>query len=207
MKRCTISMFAAAVLTVVTGGCQPADKSKDPATTVTTQRRESPRSVEETIDVTVTARVKAIDPVNRLVTLQGGAGHEVTYAVDERVRRLNEVKVGDSVKARCQATLLAELRSPTADEAANPIAYVAVAGRAPGDAAPAGGAVQALRIVTTVEAVDVPRLLVTLRGPMGDVVVVQGKKAENVRKLRVGDTIVITYAESVAIALDKVDSH
>ena len=55
-------------------------------------------------------------------------------------------------------------------------------------------------MVTTVEAVDVPSMLVKLRGPMGDTTTVRARKEENIRKLRIGDTIVITYTESASIS-------
>ena len=47
-------------------------------------------------------------------------------------------------------------------------------------------------------------MLVTLRGPMDDLAVVKARKPENIKRLKVGDTVVITYSESVAVALEKV---
>ncbi len=48
----------------------------------------------------VTAKVEAIDYKKRTVTLKGPEGNVNTYPVDERVKRLNEVKVGDEVVLR-----------------------------------------------------------------------------------------------------------
>lgn len=163
-----------------------------------------PLSVHDSIDVSITAKVMALDYASRVVTLQDEDGHQVTFSVDPMVKRLNEVRVGDEVTARYRAHLIAELRAPTAEETANPISVVSLAGRAPGDESPAGGAAQGVRVVTTVAAVDLPNMLVTLRGPMDDLAVVRGRKPENVKRLHVGDTIVITYTESVAISLEKV---
>ena len=42
---------------------------------------------------------------------------------------------------------------------------------------------------------------VTLKGPMGDMTKVRARKPENIKKLRVGDTIVINYVESTVITL------
>jgi hypothetical protein len=50
--------------------------------------------------VEVTARVEAIDPATRTVTLRGPDGGTRTIKVDERVRRLDEVKAGDEVVVR-----------------------------------------------------------------------------------------------------------
>lgn len=164
---------------------------------------QKPLSYEDSVNVSVTAKVKTIDYATRFVTLQDQQGHEVSFVVDNSVRRLNEVMPGDNVKAQYRADLIAELRPPTPEEAATPIAAVELAGRTPQGSTPAAGVAQGLRVVTTVAAVDVPNMLVTLRGPMGDLAVVKGRKPENIKRLKVGDTVVITYVESVAIGLEK----
>jgi hypothetical protein len=189
------SFLAACLASSVLSGCNSADKPKPAA--------EVPLSVEDSVEVDVTAKVKAIDQATRQVTLQDEQGHEISFVVDPAVSRLNEVKPGDRVNTRYRAHLLAELRPPTAEETAHPIAAADVAGRTPQGDEPGAAGAQAVRVVTTVAAVDVPNMLVTLRGPMGDLAVVKGRKPENVRKLKVGDTIVITYSETMAISLEK----
>ena len=62
----------------------------------------------------------------REVTLKGPLGNTVTFTVDQRVKRLNEVKVGDFVRADYYISIAAELRKPTPEEEKNPIV---VAGR------------------------------------------------------------------------------
>src|SRR5512136_4115 len=66
--------------------------------------------------VTVTASVEAIDPATREVTLKGPLGNSVTFTVDKRVKRLNEVKVGDLVRADYYVSIAGELRKPTPEE-------------------------------------------------------------------------------------------
>jgi hypothetical protein len=197
--HCTV-LIAAGVLAAFLPGCNSDEKASEPAAVTPAE----PLTVRDSIDVSVSARVKAIDYASRVVTLQDGGGHEITFVAGPAVQRLGEVRVGDDVNARYRATLLAELRAPTAEESANPISIVTMGGRAPKESDPAAGAVQAVRVVTTVAAVDQPNMLVTLRGPMGELAVVKGRNPENVKRLKVGDTIVVTYSESVAIALDKI---
>lgn len=201
----SLTLLSAALLPLAGTACSN-DKPKEPAKTEAAPAPQPPPplTVTESIQGTVTAKVKAVDYATRLLTLQDAQGHEETFVVDRAVTRLNEVKPGDEVKSTYKATLVAELRPPTAEESAAPIAMVEVAGRSPQGAAPAAGAAQAMRVVTTVEAVDLPNMRVTLRGPMGDVVVVRAKNPDNVKKLHVGDTIVITYTETVTIALEKI---
>jgi hypothetical protein len=186
--------LAAVLLTVALSGCSSSDKPKN----------EPPLTRQDTVEISATAKVMAVDQATRIMTIRDDSGHELTFRVADRVRRLNEVKPGDDVKTTYRATLLAELRPPTAEESAKPYAILTTSERSPQGTAPSASVSQAVRVVTTVQAVDVPNMLVTLRGPMSDLAVVHGRKAENVKKLRVGDTIVITFTETAAIALEKI---
>jgi len=59
------------------------------------------------------------------------------------------------------------------------------------------------RVVTTVEGLERPTRLVTLKGPLGNYVSVRARNVDNLEKLRLGDTIVVTYTEALAISLEK----
>jgi hypothetical protein len=194
MIRKWIAVAAGAILLgALSIGCSSDQKSTDA----------KPVSYEKSVSGSVSAKVKSIDHASREVTLQGDKGNEETFTVARSVKRLDEVKPGDTVKVDYQATLSAELRPATPEEKEHPIALLGATGRAPSTTAPAAGAGRALRIVTTVEAVDVSNMLVTLRGPLGDLAVVKGRNPENVKKLRVGDTVVITYTEAAVVSLVK----
>ena len=68
-----------------------------------------PSSAKElTTDVDVfeeVSQVEAIDIENRIVTLKGAEGDPVMLKVDESVKRLDEVKVGDKIKTRYTRSL------------------------------------------------------------------------------------------------------
>lgn len=162
-----------------------------------------PLSAERTILVTVTAKVEAIDQAKREVTLKGPLGNVVTFVVDERVKRLNEVKVGDEVTADYYVSLAGELRAPTEDEKKNPLTILAGAARAPKGTAPAGGGLRAFKVVATVIGLDLPTQSVTLEGPLGNSGTIRAEKVENLKQLRLGDTVVVTYTEALAISLQK----
>jgi hypothetical protein len=197
-KMCFAVMAGAMVLSVGLTACKSSQKPKEEPAVAQAQ----PLTYERTVSGTVTARVKAIDPATRVITLQD-AGNEETFVVGQSVQRLNEVRPGDSVRMDYTATLLAELRPPTADEMQHPITLVSGTARAPTTASPAATTGTGVRIVTTVEAVDVPNMRVTLRGPLGDLAVVQGRNPENIKRIHVGDTIVITRINAVAMSLQK----
>jgi hypothetical protein len=163
-----------------------------------------PLSAERTILVTVTAKVQAIDQAKREITLKGPLGNVVTFVVDERVKRLNEISVGDDVTADYYVSLAGELRAPTEDEKKNPIVVLAGAVRAPKDSSPAGGALRAFKVVATVQGLDLPTQSVTLRGPLGNYVTIRAENVDNLKKLRLDDTVLVTYTEALAISLQKV---
>ena len=196
MKRTNdSSLWLGAVLGAALAFSAPAQENQSAAP--------KPMSTERTILVTVTAKVEAIDQAKREVTLKGPLGNVVTFVVDERVKRLNEFKVGDEVTADYYVSLAGELRAPTKEEKKKPITFVAGAARAPKDASPAGGALRAIKVVATVEGLDLPTRSVTLKGPMGNFITVRAASVDNVKKLRLGDTIVVTYTEALAISLQK----
>ena len=201
-----LSRFAVALgivsLSVSHLGCSSSNKSKQRAAAPAPAGQVA--AVEDSVIGDVTARVRAIDPSTRRVTLEGPQGDQITFIAGPEIQRLNEVRVGDVVEARYRASLLAELRPPTAEELQNPVATVqTVARTAPGER-PSGRAGEATRVVTTVENVDVPGMLVTLRGPAGGMFTVRGRRPDVIQRLQPGDTIVLTYAESVAMDLRKV---
>lgn len=158
---------------------------------------------EEAVLVSVTATVEAIDVGQREVSLKGPLGNVVTLTVDERVKGLGEIKVGDAVTAGYYVSLAAELRRPTADEEKNPIVVVEAGARSPAGALPAAGGARWIRAVTTVEGLDRPTRTITVRGPLGRYVTARVPDAAWLTQPRIGETIVVTYTEALAIALEK----
>src|SRR5690349_1121408 len=122
MLRC-VTVAIGAVLLSLPVGCKSEEKPKAAATPVASAAPAAaagPVTYEDSIKASVSAKVKAVDASTRVITLRDEAGHDETFVVDKSVTRLNEVKPGDTVTAEYRAKLLAELRPPTADEAAHP---------------------------------------------------------------------------------------
>ena len=98
--------------------------------------------------------------------------------------------------SRCR---LAEVRPPTADEKVHPY-QEAVTGGVGAQEKPSGSVGQQIKAVTTVLAIDKARNEVTFKGPRRtETVTIEDPK--NLEKIKVGDTVVFTYTESVAIAV------
>ncbi len=164
-----------------------------------------PMGRKDAVLVTVTASVEAIDPDTREVTLKGPLGNSITFTVDKRVKRLGEVKVGDLVQAEYYVSLAAEVRQPTPEEAEHPLQVLEAGGKAPADAAPAAGGLRQFKVVTTIEGLDRPTRTVTVKGPRGNYLTARVADPERLTKVRIGETVVITYTEAVAISLEKAE--
>jgi len=162
---------------------------------------------EESLLVSITASVESIDQAKREVTLKGALGNETTFVVDDRVKRLNEVQVGDLVRADYYVSVAGELRAPTAEEEASPLVIKEGAGRVPPGGQPAGGALRLIKAVCTIEGLNRPEQTVTLQGPLGRLLTVRAAAPENLPNLRIGDTVVVTYTEALAISLEKVKGN
>jgi hypothetical protein len=123
--------------------------------------------------------------------------------VDKAVQRLNEIKVGDDVTAEYYVSLAADVRLPTAAEKANPIQVLEETAKAPDGTSPAAGALRIMRVLVTIEGLDRPTKSITVSGPGGNLVTVQVEDVSALSKVRLGDQMVVTYTEALAVSLQK----
>ena len=165
-----------------------------------------PMGRKEAVLVTVTASVEAIDLANREVTLKGPLGNTVTFTVDQRVKRLDEVKVGDLVRADYFVSVAAEVRKPTREEKKHPLVVLDAAGKAPPGTSPAAGGLRRFKVVTTIEGLDRPTQTVTLKGPRGNYLTVRVADSSRLTKVHIGENVVVTYTEALAVSLEKAET-
>lgn len=162
-------------------------------------------SREKTVLVEISASVEAINYTNREVTLKGPLGNTVTFTADPRIERLNEIKVGDFVTADYYISIAAELRAPTPEEEKVPLQILEAADKSPAGTAPAAGGVRRFKVVTTVEGVDLPTETITIKGPRGKYATLRVPESPNLAKLKLGEKIIVTYTEAMAISLAKTE--
>ena len=158
-------------------------------------------TVERSSLVTVTATVEALNLEKRIVTLKGPKGDVVTFRVDERVKNLPQVKVGDQVVAKYYesvAVRMAEAGEPLSTETSG------VTSAKPGEM-PAGIAARQVTVTASVEAIDKETPSITLKGPEGNVVTVIVMDPKNLEKVKVGDKLAITYTEALAISVERAE--
>jgi hypothetical protein len=188
MKK--VFVLAAAVvlmLSLSTGVFAQATKGAAPA--------ERPKVVKER-----TAVVTAIDLNTRMVTLKGPKGEVRTIKVGEEAVNLPQVKVGDLVTVKFYESLAIEVIKPgTASGAGEKTAIVKAK---PGEM-PGGMAARQSTVTATVTAIDKKKGTLTLKGPDGNKVVAKAEDPKNLDKVKVGDELLITYTEALAISVEK----
>ena len=170
-----------------------------------TDSSNQPISREESVLVTVTASVEGIDYTNREMTLKGPLGNQVTFTVDQRVKRFDEIKVGDFIRADYYVSVAAEIRPPTAEEEKTPFVLLDAAGKAPPGTAPAAGGLRRFKVVTTIEGLDRPSRTVTVKGPRGNYFTTRVADPSLLPKVRIGDHAVVTFTEALAISVEKAE--
>ena len=168
-----------------------ADPTRDSATQVregydTFGRKWEVLSRNESALLTYTGTITDIDYAAREMTLKGPKGDFETFVVDKKVQRFSEAKV----------------RPPTNEEKANPLVVVDAAGKASPDAAPAAYDMRHVRAVVTIEAMDKSAQTVTVKGPRGKYYTARVKDPSRLDKVRIGDSILMTFTEATVVSLE-----
>lgn len=150
--------------------------------------------------------ITAINKDTREITLAGEGGQMLTFEADEAIERFNEFAVGDVITVEYGEDLLVEFRAPTAEELAEPLVIMAD-GEIASKELPPGAAVAAMvRAVVTIEAINRPYMIVVVKGPEGNYVTIDVVDEELIQKLHVGQVVILTYTEVVAISLTHVSA-
>ena len=149
---------------------------------------------------TLGATVDAIDQGTRRITLSGDSGNTVTFTVDERVKNLDRIKVGDRVKAAYVETVEIQVRDRdgTGGDATT-------AGNADWERTQDGTIKRQSTVTSIVEKVNRKKGAVALRLPGGRVYSFHVRNPRNLENVKVGDEVVATYREALAVAIDPVE--
>jgi len=152
---------------------------------------------------TTTATVESIDHTTREITLRSENGYPVTLTVGDRVKRLDEIKVGDTVTAVYYVSVASDFRPPTEEEKANPLVLVGETEKAFNEAQPSGGTMRVYKVVATIEGLDRMAPSLTIKGPRGKLHTVKVKDPSKLAELQLGSSIVVTYTEALAVGVEK----
>lgn len=145
----------------------------------------------------MTAQVGDINLPSRTLTLKTNDGRLVPLKVGPEVRNLNQVKKGDTVELDYFEAIEFEVRAPTQEERELAGIGIDVAARAAQGERPAALAAGERVDILVIESIDRKKQLITLKGPEG-FVTVKAKYPQNLKVVKVGDTVVVRTSELFA---------
>ena len=148
---------------------------------------------------TLRARVEAVDPETRVVTLVDADGNRATFRADEAVVNLPQVKVGDTVVGQVMQSVAIEVRPATAAEKAAPDSIAEVAAAAEPGQKPAGLYVRQAKALFTIASIDKAKGGGMLRDSAGRTHFVKVRDPAVLTRVKVGETVVVTVTDSVRI--------
>jgi Cu/Ag efflux protein CusF len=147
--------------------------------------------------VTATATVTKIDQATRSITLRMQSGAEETFVAGPEVKRFNELKAGDTIKATYYESLVFQLRKPGA-----PPAQGATIGGGRLKETPGGALGAQVTVTVTVKAVDIAAGSITVVTTDGREVTRKVADKNNLQGVKAGDRIDITYSEAVVVSAE-----
>ena len=184
------ALYQAAVLALLAAVLgAPMQAAQDPAASKTI--------VQEA--VTITAEVVAVDPATRHLTLRGPLGGEVKGLVDDEVKNLGQVKVGDMLSVSYKASIALSASKPGEP---NPLFTGGDASTAEAGQRPQAQVSEQTKQTVTVVSVDPEKRSIVFQGKDGTLFPVEVERPEFARKLqmvRPGDKIDVVTTEALIV--------
>ena len=150
---------------------------------------------------TLRAKVVSIDAETREVVLMGEDGVEFELVASEKTRNLDQVNPGDTVNAKVVERVSIELVKGDKLQAMD----LNIDGNAQAEEGemPARAAIETTVNVYTVEAIDLEANTFKLRNVEGEVDEFTARDPANLAKAAIGDAVVVTITEAMAVEVVK----
>jgi len=148
------------------------------------------------------ATVTAIDLPNRIVTLKDEKGAVIVLEVPDTVKNLAQVKVGDEVITSYTEAVAWQVK-PAGQGTPGVSAQDSMTTAPPGTR-PGATVGRTINVTATITAIDLANGTVTLTGPGGNSQTIKARNPDNLKRVKVGDLVDITYTEAVAISVQPV---
>lgn len=156
--------------------------------------------------VTAEGTVTKINKETREITIRGPEGNLNTIKVSDQItkKKFDKIAVNDKVSFEYWTYVRAEFREPTLAERAEPLQIVSEGGRTPEGAAP-GAVIGAIaKAIVTVEILNRPYMMATVRGPQGNYMTMPVEDPKILETVRIGQEFILIYGEAIAVSLEKV---
>ena len=162
-------------------------------------------SISATQKVQLTTIVEAIDLETRQITLQGPQGNSRTITASEEAKNLDQIEVGDKVNVEYVQHMSIEV---IANDGMEPGAGIMSAtARNTEDQAPGAMMMETTIMTATVEEINIEANTFKLKWPDGEIKQYEAQDPENLKKAAVGDLVVTTFTEALAIYLNEVPAE
>jgi len=172
--------------------------AEDPSASPTTKA--DPKGAIEVGAITKTAKVTAVDPAKRTVTLANPDGVTNTYELGKNVRNFDQIKVGDEVKATLLESLAVTVSKSSAAPGASGRGVIAVA---PKGAMPGVIMAKTRQITAKIVSVDTQTRTVTVEGPGGGMPTIKVGPNVKLDELQKGDDVTLRVTDALAIRVEK----
>lgn len=160
------------------------------------RERQEDRSTISVLELTITATVETIYREKRLVILKGSDGNRVSMTLGDEARNFPQLKVGDEVRVGYFEAMALQLET-TKSVIKNRIDELRIA-RSPIGKKPAGRITKTTEIVAKIQAIDLDKRLVTVRGVKRTVTLMVNDDVK-LDKLKVNDKLVVYYLQEMTI--------
>lgn len=148
------------------------------------------------------AAVVAVDQAQRIITLKGDDGVAVLVRASDEVRNLEQVRAGDRVVVSYTEAVTWQVKGP--GEGAPGVAATAEGDRAAPGELPSGKLGRSVRLTARITGIDLEHETVTLTGPQGNALTLRPRVTENLKQVKVGDLVDITFSQTVAVGVRRV---
>jgi hypothetical protein len=157
-------------------------------------------SFSATQTVQLTASVVAIDREALTVTLKGPEGN--TKTLEAQAYNLKKIELGDTVNVEYAQNMTIEV---FANDGMEPTAGVlGLSGENMEGETPAAMEIVTAVATATVEEINIEANTFKLKWPGGEIKEYEAQNPENLKKADVGDLVVMTYTEAIALTLNEV---
>ena len=150
--------------------------------------------------VQMTAVVEAIDYETREVVLRGPEGNTKTITASPEEKNLDQVKPGDRVNVEFIQNISIEVFANDGTEPGT--GSMSAVTRAEKGQEPGMAAMDTKIVTAIVEAINIEANTFKLRWPDGTIAEYEARNPENLKKADVGDLVVITYTEAIAVSVE-----
>jgi hypothetical protein len=163
-----------------------------------TPAQAGPEAIGTATVLTVHGKIVKVDRAHKLVTLEGPAGNRVTLVV-KNPDNLAAAKVGEPFAARFYEVAIIRKKKPGENMQGASLSEGMWTAHPNG--VPGGSRAYLIRIPVTVDSIDEANGTVTVKAPDGSTETVKPRDPQTLKRLKVGDGLVVSLYRGIAISL------